>query len=269
MDLSQLGLWDAALVGIVTLQAGFIAYLYRHKWKVLVFSLPIPFTVAALAVGKPVGTANAVGMLLFVGFIHGVRFLHYNGRVPIVPSIAICSIAYFAAGFVLHPHVPPGEIAFWSAMGAVVISAALLHSLTPHVVEPGHRTPLPVWIKMPVTAAILLFLVIVKSQLQGFVTTFPMIAIMTVYEARKSLWTVSKQLPVVLVVISIMIVACKLGQDRIGLGASLAIGWCAVLTFLIPCTIYQWSRPPRRSFSRRGASSRLPADPSDRDTDAE
>lgn len=254
-NIADLGPWDAALVGIVTLQAGFIAYLYRPKWKVLIFSLPIPFTVAALAVGKPVGTANAVGMLLFVGFIHGVRFLHYNRRVPIVPSIAICSIAYFAAGFVLRPHVPTGEIAFWSAMGAVVISAALLRSLTPHVAEPGHRTPLPVWIKMPVTACILLFLVIVKSQLQGFVTTFPMIAIMTVYEARKSLWAVSKQLPVVLVVISIMIVACKLGQDRIGLGASLAIGWCAVLTFLVPCTIYQWSR--------------LPADPSDRNADDE
>ena len=55
----QFGLWDVLLLGIVTAQAMTIAYLHRPAWKVLVMSLPFPFTFGSLAVGAPINAMHA------------------------------------------------------------------------------------------------------------------------------------------------------------------------------------------------------------------
>ncbi len=238
------GPWDVVWIAAVTLQAGFIAYLHAPKWKALVFSLPIPFTAAVLAVDMPIGATNATGLLLFVVFVHGVRVLHYNLRLPIVPSIAICVLGYCAGGKLLLPIIPSSEIAFWIAIGAILAAAILLNVLTPERLEPGHRSPLGVYVKIPAVMLIVASLVMTKPYLQGFVTMFPMIGVITVDEAPKSIWTVCKQIPAVLVVLTLMLVVCRLGQDRVGVYASLLIGWCAVMCFLIPYTLYRWARWP-------------------------
>jgi len=236
--------WDWALIAVVSVHAAVIAYAYQPKWKALLLSLPVPFTLAALAVGRPVDATNALGLILLLGFVHAVRLLHYNLHLPIVPAIAVSAACYCAAGSAASPLVPATETAFWLAAAAAVAVAAVIYRLTPRKVEPGHRTPLPVWIKLPAVALVIVLIVVIKSYLRGFMTTFPMLAVITAYEARHSLWTICRQISVVAIVLMLLMLACRLGQNHIGLAPSLAVGWGLFLAVMIPYTRYQWSRPP-------------------------
>ena len=42
------GFWESALLCLVSAQATLIAYLHQPRWKVLVYTLPIPFMFASL-----------------------------------------------------------------------------------------------------------------------------------------------------------------------------------------------------------------------------
>lgn len=238
-----LGPWDAALVALVAVQATLIAYVYQPRWKALLFSLPIPFTLSALAVGRPVGAANALGLLLLLAFMHAVRALHYNLRVGIVPAIALAALSYCAVGAAAMPHVPPGGAAYWVATACTVAAALIAWRLTPRKAEPGHRTALPVAVKLPLILAVLVGMVAIKGLLQGFLTTFPFVGIITAYEARTSLWTICRQTGVIMLALSLLMICCRLGQDAIGLGPSLAIGWAAFLGFLLPLSWPRGSQP--------------------------
>ena len=103
--------------------------------------------------------------------------------------------------------------------------------------EPGHRSPLPVWIKFPVIAGVIVVLVLSKQLLLGFMTMFPMVGVVTAYEARHSLWTICRQMPVLMMASAPMMAVCRLTEDRIGLGGGLALGWCVFLAILIPITL--------------------------------
>jgi hypothetical protein len=74
----SLGFWDIALLALVSSQATLLAYLSHPKWKAIILTLPIPFTLAALAVGLPVSTTHVVALNLLLAFTHGVRWLHYG-----------------------------------------------------------------------------------------------------------------------------------------------------------------------------------------------
>jgi len=102
--------------------------------------------------------------------------------------------------------------------------------------EPGHRSPLPVWIKLPVIMAVTLSLVLVKNQLRGFVTVFPMVGVIAVYEMRHSLWTTCRQIAVLMIALIPMLIVLRLSQDRLGLGGALPLGWVVFLAVLIPMT---------------------------------
>ena len=75
--------WDFVLMVVVTIMATLIAYLDKPKWKAFVLSLPIPFTLAVMAVGKPIGIANVMGLLLLLAYTHSVRILHQRVMMPI------------------------------------------------------------------------------------------------------------------------------------------------------------------------------------------
>ncbi|MHB0859238.1 MAG: hypothetical protein ACYC5M_16930 [Anaerolineae bacterium] len=235
----SLGTFDILLVLVLSVQATVLAYLHDLRWKGFVLLLPIPFTVAALAVGTPVGIGNVVGLILLYGFTHGVRLLHQTLHMPILPAVALPAVAYVVAGSWLAPLLPAGETAFWVACALVMAMGVSLYLLQPARTEPGQRTPLPVWIKLPIIMAIILGLVAVKGMLQGFTTAFPMVGVVAAYEARRSLWTMSRQIPLVMLIITPMIAICRLGQTGIGLGWSLAIAWVYVLVFL---SLVAWLR---------------------------
>ncbi len=236
--------WDLLLVVMVSVMATAVAYLPQPRHKALLLSLPIPFTLAVLAVGRPLDATNVYALILLLGFTHGVRCLHAIIKMPIVASIGLAAGAYLLAGILLRRLLPSDDTTFWTAAAITLTLALVLFVLTPSRTEPGHRSPLPPILKIPIIVAVVLLLVILKRQLGGFMTMFPMVGIIAAYEARHCLWTISRQIPVVILSATPMMIAIRLAQPVFGLGPALAIGWAVLLLLL-------W--PLHRRCHRRGA----------------
>ena len=76
------------------------------------------------------------------------------------------------------------------------------------------------------------FLVIIKKELRGFTTVFPMVGVIAAYEARYSLWTISRQIPVLVLMMIPMMITCRLYQGYFGLGPALCFAWIVFLLLL-------------------------------------
>jgi hypothetical protein len=241
----QVGMWDIILVAGVSMQATVMAYIFDPRWKALLYSLPIPFTLASMSLGQPIGVTHATGLLVLLAFFHGVRGMHQVKGWHIVPSIMLAAAGYAAIGAGLAEVLPRGGAAFWTTVVLCGGTGLALLLFIPHREEPGHRSPLPIWIKLPTVAGVIGFLVLMKQYLEGFMAMFPMMGVVTAYEGRHSLWTMSRQVPVLLLTFPAMMSICRLLQGRIGLGASLLIGWCVHLTVLYLVTRWMWWRADR------------------------
>lgn len=236
------GPWDVLLLIIVSMQATVLAYLSQPRWKAFILSLPLPFTVASLAVGQPIGATNALGIPLFFLYTQAVRVLHYSLRVSIIPSIVLSALGYVVLGTLLAAVLPDTEAAFWLASaGAFLLGMGLLRCM-PHHSEPAYRSPLPVWLKLPTVMGVILFLIVIKGALKGFATCFPMVGVVAAYEARHSLWTLGRQVPLLMMAMVPLQATCRLTQAHIGLGPALLLGWAAFLIVLLPLTRIMWSR---------------------------
>ncbi|NLB56745.1 MAG: hypothetical protein GX811_13470 [Lentisphaerae bacterium] len=128
--------------------------------------------------------------------------------------------------------VPTNDTSFWVSIVSVVSLAIWLYLSMPHRIERGHRSPLSVPVKFVLITLVVTGLVIMKGLLRGFMTSFPMVGVVAVYEARYSLWTLGRLAPVVMLGLSALISIAKLLQDMIGLKPALLIGWIAYLIVL-------------------------------------
>lgn len=252
----HLGFWDYALLVVVSLQSLVMAYLYAPRWKAFILSLPFPFTVTVLALGQPVDATNLLGLVVLAIFTHGVRLLHWRLRLSIVPAIVLCAGLYCAIAWPLARIMPRTEFTFALTFAAVMLGFLALLILQPPRDEPGHREPLPIWLKLPGIAAIAFWLVIAKHGLQGFVTVFPMVGVFAAYESRHSLWTNSRQISILSLTMAPAMAVIHYTQPRLGLPLALLCGWALLLSLLIPATIIMWRRENAR---RRQAES--PAEP--------
>jgi len=233
--------WDLLLILVVSIQSTALAYMGHPRWKAFLLTLPVPFTLATLSVGQPIGPTNVIGLVLLMGYTYGVYVLHARWRIPIVLSIALCAAGYCGAATALAARLPTSEIAFWASVLGVFALGVLLYRLMPWRAEPEHRSPLPPYIKAPMIAAVILFLVIIKQQLQGFMTVFPMVSLVASYEGRRCLWTLARQIPVLMMTTLPMMATIHLLGPAVGMGWSLVGGWIVFLGVLIPFTRRQWA----------------------------
>ncbi len=233
---------DVAVILVLSIQATAIAYVKSAKWKALLLSLPIPFTGMTLVTGRAVDVTTVLGLDLFFLFMQAVRWLHQGKRTPIVPTIVISTAAYCAIGAGLAAVVPHTATNYWVAtIGTFAIGLAAFR-LLPYRAEPGHRSTLPVWLKWPIIAAIVLFLVGGRGYLQGFATVFPIMGTISSYEARHSLWTVARQAALVALVMSVMFIVPYLTMPLVGMVPSLAAGWALWLILFLPISRRQWAQ---------------------------
>jgi hypothetical protein len=230
----SLGFWDLALLLIVGGQATLLSYLQHPKWKALILALPIPFTLAAMAVGSPVSTTHVAALNLLLAYTHGVRLLHNRARLPIIPAIVLSAAGYCGFGVLLRPLMPQNEIAFWLACILTLGIAALTHAFYTCPEEPGHRTHLPVWIKFPLVVGVIFLLLMIKGLLGGFMTMFPMVGVMASYEARTSLGSVCRAMPDFMFAMVPMLAVVHLVQPKLGLGPALMLGWLVFIPMLTP-----------------------------------
>jgi hypothetical protein len=225
---------DVLLLIVVTLQVTLLAYLRTPKSKVLLLGLPFPFTVITLSIGDPVDATNIVALAMLFCFNQVIRLLHQRFRVPIIPAI-VCGISfYIGVSWCLAQILPPTEGAFWVSSALVLVLGWILHKYMPIRLEPGHRSSLPLWKKLPVIVAVVFLVLLTRNFLRGFSTLFPMVAVVGAYEARHSLWAVGRQTPIVMFTLTILMAVSRFTWESIGLGPSLLVGW---VVFLITLTL--------------------------------
>ena len=234
--------WDVGLLIAVSLMGTAVAYLHHPKWKSLILALPIPFTLACLSLGPSVniGATHIAGSFCLLLYTYGVWLLYVKAGLPIVAAIGISAGGYAVLGLLFGRAIPDSETAFWIAAVAMYVLARVAVRLTPHREEPGHRTSLPLWVKLPIIVGVVLMLVVCKQMLRGFMTQFPMVGIIASYEARHSLWTVCRAIPSFIVWMVPTMAVIHVVQPRAGQGIALTLGWLVFLAFLIPTVLRRW-----------------------------
>jgi hypothetical protein len=218
-------IWNYLLIIAVSTQVLLIAYIYHPKWKAFIYTLPLPFTFIALSVGQQLSAVNMLSMFWGLVYIQVVRILYIHFKLPIALSIIVAVALYNGLGYLTNLVVPTSEIWFFIAAIFVFIAGLLLKKIVPHKEEPGDRTHLPLWLKLPLTVVLVIGVVYIKQWLGGAISFFPLVGVFLAYEARKSLWTMGKGSIAFLVTMTPMLVATHIMYNFVGLGIALVIGW--------------------------------------------
>jgi hypothetical protein len=244
--------WDVALVVAVTGMVAAMATLRTPRRKALVLAFPVPFTIASLALGRPLDATHVAALTLLFLYTLGVWALHHRLGAPLLAAIATSATGFVLVATALNDLLPRTESAFWGAIAATAaIGTALLVGL-PVRDEPGERRELPLAVKLPIVLATVAFLVWVKGLMGGFMTLFPMVGVVASYENRFGLWSNVRQIPVVMVTMLPLMAASRLLDGRFGLAASLAIGWVPFMVVLTPFLLRGWrGAGPGRTAARR------------------
>lgn len=232
--------YDAVLILVVAVQATAIAYLPSPRVKAFLFTVPVPFTIVVISLGKPMGAMNILALLVVLLYTQTMRLLHQRLGLHIAPSIGLALIGFIALGWIGARLVVSTPAAFWASAAFTYALGLALYFLMPARAESPHRTLLPVWQKLPIVCAVVLLLVLVKESLQGFATLFPLLGVVGAYESRHSLWTLGRQVPVFIVSIVPLMVVTYLLQDRVGLPLALAAGWVVFLPMLLFFSRRHW-----------------------------
>ncbi len=258
--------WDWGLLIVVAAMSTAIAWIRHPAWKAFVLALPFPFTLATLSLGGEVTASHFAGLVGLLGYMHGVRLLIRRAGWPAAPAIGICALAYSGMATLINSWIPQTAAAFWMAgFGAAGVGLGVFLRF-PAPSEPGHRTSLPFWIKVPIIVVVILFLVVLKKRLGGFMATFPMVSVLGVYESRHSLSTTCRQTAWLVFGMAVMIAAIHLVQ-RVwtpsgsgAIGISFLAGWVVYLGLLAAATRGRWVFLPSdsgigvRLFARRAFS---------------
>ena len=245
--------WDITLLLVVSAQATLVAYARQPRTKALLVTFPFPFSVAYLALGQPVDATNILGLALLLLFIHGVRWLYVHGKRPIVLAIVGAACLYGLLGGAVARMLPRQEWTFWTACAAVLAVGAVVLRFQPHREEPSHRSSLPVYLKLPIIMAVVIGLILAKEWLRGFMTVFPMVTVVAAYESRHSLWTLTRQFPVLILTMAPVMIAMHLAQPHTGPYGALAIGW---LVFAGALPAVEWVKE-RHHGENRDACGRM------------
>lgn len=227
------GFWDLALLVLVSAQATALAYVRTAPLRAFVTALPVPFTLAALAVGRPVDASNVAAVALLLFYALAVRILHKGVGVPIIPSIVAAAAGYGMAGAFLKSVVPSGDMAFWAACVLSLGLTAGLQRWMPQTDEPDHHHPLPPWLKFPAVFAVIFGLILLKQVLGGFMTMFPMVGVFAAYEGRYRLDAFCRAFDAFAFAIVPLLAAVRILQPRIGLAPALAAGWLVHIPVLL------------------------------------
>lgn len=224
--------WDLTLIVAVSLMGTAVAYLRQPGHKAFVLMLPLPFTLATLAVGAPVDASNVAAWGLLFVFSFGVWFLNGRCKLPILLAIVVAALGYCGLSMVLLQMLPSDDFTFWATTVVVLLVAIFLIRYLPSRAEADYRTPLPVWLKLPIIALVIVGILSIKPWLGGFLTAFPMVGVVAAYESRYSLWTIMRRIPWAIACMIPMLVAVRLTQETLGLPLALALGWAPLLLML-------------------------------------
>ncbi|MCX5659848.1 MAG: hypothetical protein NTW19_09020 [Planctomycetota bacterium] len=242
---------------VLTLFVTAIAYVHSNRVKMLIFSMPVPFSCAYLQSGLKINNTHLTGMVL-VTLYHWIVFAAVRKmRWPLAVAIGLGAAIYIGGATAAASSALMAPVRAWPflALAGVVFllwaGASALYRPEP---EPGNRSFAPWWIKSPVIFMISLVIFALTPLLSGGVTTFPYAGVFTSYEMRRSLKTLAGQYTVNNITFLLMFIAMWLMESRdIPRPAVLAGGWLVLAMGL--ATVYKLGFGPMRNASEAGQAS--------------
>ncbi len=234
-------LWDFVLIGVVAIQAGILSYVSDPKKKSFILVFPFPFTIATISLGTQVNATHVLGLVDLAIFAYGVRFLYSKLKLNIILSISFCAGVYCLIAIFLASILPENEISFWVSVFCVALIGIMLAFFTDCPYEAPYKTDLPVYIKIPIIVAVISILVVLKKYLQGFITVFPMVGVIAVYEGRFMLASICRQIPVVMVSLVSLMMTVRVLSSFVSLYTGLSIGWVVFLLVLWTTGSFLWT----------------------------
>ena len=236
--------YDWLLVFMVTALGTVSAYLKDPQLKAVTATSPIPFGFAYIAVGLPIGAANAISGFMCMLYANIVRILHYKAKIPIVPAIILGLVFFVVAGMFLMPSVPEGEPFFIAVCIFDFAAGVFLFQTQKYKAGVRYKTPLPVYIKAPAIAFVVAGLMFIKKLMGGFCTSFPMMNSIVSYESRHSLGDQCRQLPLFLIAGPFMFLEMHFIETRLGWNH-----WIVLLCGYALFTVIYW--PLNKELKRR------------------
>jgi len=246
----KFGLWDIVLIAVVAIQAGILAYVSDPRKKSLILVFPFPFTFATISLGGRIDATNVLGLINLAIFTYGVWFAYLKLKLNIVFSIVLFALLYCVLAMTVARILPDREILFWISVLSVVIFAILLALLTECPAETPYRTDLHPLIKIPIIVGVVSMLVILKKQLAGFMTVFPMVGVIAAYEARFMLASVCRQMPVVMICLVSLMMTLKVVSSMTNFWVGLAAGWVVFLLVLKTTGNFLWRQLCLKTLNR-------------------
>lgn len=168
-----------------------MARLRSDKAKSLVYSLPIPITVALLATGSHITGLTFVGILLANLFLWGIYYLYQMLKLPILLADIMMAGSYILVGYLLSKVViVPVAVAIitYPALWIIVMFVAVRQ---PPMTRAPTVAPLSLWIKAPIVFGVAYLLFTAKDYLPGVITLFPFTGVFAVYEGKDLLKTLA------------------------------------------------------------------------------
>jgi hypothetical protein len=178
---------SAIVIGIIIAVMASVA---SSKLKALIYSLPIPITVALIATGGDVNVTHIIGLVLITLFLWTVKTLYTRGVNIYVADVVATGLyiagGYFAIGFFKMP--------FFVAVVLYAIGWAVFMTLyrnhPPSRKSKSNTTIRPI-VKLPIVSLFAFILLNLKSYLSGIIVTFPFSGVFAVVEGRGILRTLA------------------------------------------------------------------------------
>lgn len=224
-----------------------ISMLRSVPLRALVYSLPVPMSLALVGSGVTVDGIQLVGVVLLVLFFAIVAALHLRLRWPILLADATAAIACAAAGWALPrglPLVPAliGVVVLWLLALAVAPNA----TTEPVAMAPARRSVPQSGATLAGVTVTALAVLALGDQLAGLVVTFPYAGVLVAVEVRHQLTAFTWQFARTAIALVAFLTGYALLQDH-GVAPALIAGWLAFAACVVPLTLWSRHRTTHRS----------------------
>ena len=233
--------WDLVLLIVVSGLTLGVAYVPDPRHKAFIMSLPLPSTAATLAVGS-IGASNVAGFTLLLLFSWQVWFTCTKLKWNIILSIALAAALFCVLGKILFPLIPGDAAGFWGVMAWNMLAGVFLFLAVPWKKEPGFKSPMPFRFKVPIVAAVVLMLILLKKYMGGFIVAFPMVGVVGTYESRHALWGIARQVPLMMISLGVLNSIAYLALPFTGIYWALALGWIGYCAVFFPLHRVLWRK---------------------------
>lgn len=172
-----------AISGVITA----LSKIPNQQTKALLYSLPIPITIALIGSNSIATSLSISGLALTVLFLWGCYYFHVKKKKGILLTDLLLALLYVGVGYLLATYLRVSfELAiglyFTAWLAAMYLFKGKTFSYT--TAQPARSR---LWVKSSTVFGIAYLLFTLKQYLAAFVVTFPYSGVFAVYENRAGL----------------------------------------------------------------------------------